>query len=182
MICDITKDMIIKSFEIFKYSDISFSINLTQKDILDKNLLDFIKNNSIFYNIKLSNVTFEILENLTLSEDDSKIRNMISQLKENGCEIAIDDFGSENSNFSRLLYLQSDYIKIDGLFIKNCDIEIEKQKIIKAIVELSKALGMKCVAEFVSSKKIFDTIKSLGVDYAQGYYFGRPDIFRNAIN
>ena len=90
--------------------------------------------------------------------------------------------GSENSNFSRLLYLQSDYIKIDGLFIKNCDIEIEKQKIIKAIVELSKALGMKCVAEFVSSKKIFDTIKSLGVDYAQGYYFGRPDIFRNAIN
>jgi EAL domain-containing protein (putative c-di-GMP-specific phosphodiesterase class I)/CheY-like chemotaxis protein len=177
MICDITKDMIIKSFEVFKNTDIKFSINLTQKDILDKNLLDFIKNNAVFYNINLSNVTFEILENLTLAEDDTKIKNMISSLKENGCKIAIDDFGSENSNFSRLLSLHADYIKIDGIFIKNCDKEIEKQKIIKAIVELSKTLEIKCVAEFVSSKEIFDTIKSLGVDYAQGYYFGKPDVF-----
>lgn len=175
MLCDITKDMIIKSFEIFKSSNIRFSINLTQKDILDRNLLSFIKNNAVFYNINLSNVTFEILENLTLAEDDTKIRTVISSLKQNGCEIAIDDFGSENSNFSRLLSLQSDYIKIDGLFIKNCDKEIEKQKIIKAIVELSRTLGIKCVAEFVSSKEIFDTIKSLGVDFAQGYYFGEPN-------
>lgn len=96
-------------------------------------------------------------------------------MKNEGSQVAIDDFGSENSNFSRLLSLQADFLKIDGLFIKNCDKEIEKQQIIKAIVGLGKTLGIKCVAEFVSSKEIFETIKSLGVDYAQEYYFGKPE-------
>ena len=174
LICNITRIMIEKSFETFANTDIKFSINLTQKDILDDTLVYFIKQNATQYKINLSNVTFEILENLTLADDDVRIGEMISRLKGKGSQIAIDDFGSENSNFSRLLSLQSDFIKIDGIFIKNCDTQIEKQKIIKAIVDLSKALGIKCVAEFVSSKEIFETIKILGVDYAQGYYFGKP--------
>lgn len=174
MLANVTKDMIMRSFEFFANSNIKFSINLTQRDILDDTMLDFIVKNGLENSINLSNVTFEILENLTLSSDDVKIRNMLTALKQLGCEIAIDDFGSENSNFSRLLSLQSDFIKIDGLFIKDCDREPEKQMIIKAIVNLAKAFDMKTVAEFVSSKEIFETIKGLGIDYAQGYYFGKP--------
>lgn len=176
MMADITKQMISKTFEVFKNTDIEFSINLTQRDVLDETLFDFIKTKATQYKINLSNVTFEILENLTLVDNETEIKKMITSLKNEGCKIAIDDFGSENSNFSRLLSLQSDFLKIDGLFIKECDTQIKKQQIIRAIVGLAKTLGIKCVAEFVSSKEIFETIKLLGVDYAQGYYFGKPEI------
>lgn len=175
MMADITQQMISRVFEIFEGTNTEFSINLTQRDILDETLLDFIKTNEKKYNINLSNVTFEILESLTLVDNETKIIEMITRLKNEGSKIAIDDFGSENSNFSRLLSLQSDFLKIDGLFIQDCDSKIEKQQIIKAIVELAKTLKIKCVAEFVSSKEIFETIKLLGVDYAQGYYFGKPE-------
>ncbi|NWF67336.1 MAG: EAL domain-containing protein, partial [Campylobacterales bacterium] len=175
MLGHVTKSIIIDSFKSFANSDIHFSINLTQRDVLDDTMVDFINAQASKYSINLSNVTFEILENLTLSNDDIKIRDMITMLKKSGSLIAIDDFGSENSNFSRLLSLQSDFIKIDGMFIQNCDKQTEKQTIIKAIVELAKALDMKTVAEFVSSKEIYDMVKTLGVDYAQGYYFGKPE-------
>lgn len=175
MMENITKQMISKTFEVLGDTDTEFSINLTQSDILDETLLEFIKTNAKQYKIDLSNVTFEILENLTLVDNEPKIKEMITRLKNEGSQIAIDDFGSENSNFSRLLSLQSDFLKIDGLFIQDCDTQIEKQQIIRAIVGLAKTLGIKCVAEFVSSKEIFETIKFLGVDYAQGYYFGKPE-------
>lgn len=127
------------------------------------------------HGINPKNVTFEVLENLTLSNESDMVNKTIGLVKDYGCDIAIDDFGSENSNFSRLLSLRSDYIKIDAAFVKGCDQDLEKQKIIGAIVQLTKRLGIKSVAEYVSSEPIYETIKHLGVDYAQGYLFGKPE-------
>lgn len=175
LLTSVTKSMINKSFEYFSGKDIKFSINITERDIMDGYLVEFIKLKAERHGIDPKNVTFEVLENLTLSKDGDLVNKTIGLVKDYGCDIAIDDFGSENSNFSRLLSLQSDYIKIDGAFVRDCDTDLEKQKIIDAIVQLTKRLGIKSVAEFVSNESIFETIKRLGVDYAQGYLFGKPE-------
>jgi len=175
LLTSVTKSMINKSFEYFADKNIKFSINITEHDIMDGYLVEFIKLKAERHGIDPKNVTFEILENLTLSKDGDLVNSTIGLVKDYGYDIAIDDFGSENSNFSRLLSLRSDYIKIDGAFVRDCDTDLEKQKIIDAIVQLTKRLGIKSVAEFVSTEAIFETIKHLGVDYAQGYLFGKPE-------
>lgn len=174
LLTSITKSMISKTFKQFSNQDIPFSINITQRDIKDGYLMDFIKRKVILHNINPNNITFEVLENITLSNKGNMINKTLSLIKEYGCHLAIDDFGSENANFGRLLSLNSDYLKIDGMFITGCDTNQEKRQIIKAIVGLAKNLDIKTIAEYVSSESIFNTIRDLGVDYAQGYYFGKP--------
>lgn len=175
LLTSVTKSMINKSFQYFSQKDVKFSINITERDILDGYLVNFIKMKADRYKIDLNNVTFEILENLTISKESDLVNQTIAQIKEFGCDIAIDDFGSEKSNFSRILSLRSDFIKIDGAFVRDCDKDFEKQKIIDAIVQLAKRLGIKSIAEFVSTEEIFETVKRLGVDYVQGYLFGKPE-------
>ncbi|MFP4487258.1 MAG: EAL domain-containing protein, partial [Campylobacterales bacterium] len=175
LLTTITKSMINRTFQCFSNSEIMFSINITEDDLIDGYLPEFIEYKAKKYNITPSNVTFEILENLTISKDSTTISDTLKKLHNNGYKIAIDDFGSDRSNFSRFLSIKSDYIKIDGVFVQGCDSSIEKQQIIDAIVQLAKRLEIKTIAEFVSTKEIFETIKKLGVDYAQGYYFGRPE-------
>ncbi len=175
LLTSVTKSMISNYFHYFAGKNTRFSINITERDIMDGYLLEFIKFKAQRYGIDPRNVTLVILEIITLSHASDLITGTIGLVKDYGCDIAIDDFGSENSNFSRLLSLQSDYLKIDGSFVHNCDKDLEKQKIIDAIVQLARRLGIKSVAEFVSSESIFNTIKALGVDYAQGYLFGKPE-------
>jgi PAS domain S-box-containing protein/diguanylate cyclase (GGDEF)-like protein len=174
LLTSVTKSMINKTFTQFSGSDTRFSINITERDILDGYLLDFVRNKADRFNVDPKNVTFEILENLTLSSDGDKVTSTLALVKDYGYNIAIDDFGSENSNFGRILSLRSDYLKIDGMFIKDCDTNPEKRQIIDAIVQLAKKLEIKTIAEYVSSESIFNVIEGLGVDYAQGYYFGKP--------
>jgi c-di-GMP phosphodiesterase len=176
-----TKAIINKTFEHFSGTNTMFSINITERDIMDGYLIDFIKAKVKRYRINPNNVTFEVLENLTLSQEGDMVTKTIGLIKNYGCHIAIDDFGSENSNFGRLLSLQSDYLKIDGLFIRGCDQDENKQKIISAIVELSKRLDIMTIAEYVESESIFQTIKKLGVNYAQGYLFGKPEALPQKI-
>lgn len=170
----LTKMMINKTFEHFGNTHERFSINITEQDLKDGYILEFLKLKAKKYNIDLKQVTFEILENLTIKDGKDLIRDRLLELKKLGCHLAIDDFGSDRSNFARILSLKCDYLKIDGVFIRGCDEDSQKREIIEAIVQLAKKLGIKTVAEYVSSKSIFETIKELGVDYAQGYYFGMP--------
>ena len=99
----------------------------------------------------------------------------IIEIKKFGCQIAIDDFGTGYSNFEYLMKLKVDYIKIDASMIKNIDTSKESKMITETIVDFAKKFGIKTIAEFVYSKSIFDKVNSIGVDYAQGYYFGKPE-------
>ncbi|MEA1919743.1 MAG: EAL domain-containing protein [Campylobacterota bacterium] len=177
LMTSITKSMIEKTFKQFSGTATRFSINITERDIIDGYLVEFIKHKLKKYEINPSYVTFEVLENLTLAQEGDLVSSTIALVKDYGCNIAIDDFGSENSNFGRILSLQSDYLKIDGLFIKDCDTDEEKQKIIDAIVQLAKRLKIKTIAEYVSSEAIFEVVKEIGVDYAQGFLFGKAEQF-----
>ena len=92
-----------------------------------------------------------------------------------GLKIALDDFGSGYSNFSHILNLPIDYIKIDATLISNIDRDQNSKIMVETIVELAHKLHISTIAEFVSSKQILDVVKELGVDYAQGFYLGKPE-------
>ena len=170
----LTRLMINKTFAFFTDKTQEFSINLTERDLLEGYLIRFLKQKMQQYNIAPERITFEILENITVAKNSKRITQKLNRLREIGFQIAVDDFGIENSNFSRLLEINIDYIKIDGIFIRDLKDNEKNRTITRAIVNLAKTLGIKTVAEYVEDEEIYELIKECGIDYAQGYYVGKP--------
>ncbi len=171
----LTRLMINKTFAFFTDKTQEFSINLTERDLLEGYLIRFLKQKMQQYNIAPERITFEILENITVAKNSKRITQKLNRLREIGFQIAVDDFGIENSNFSRLLEINIDYIKIDGIFIRDLKDNEKNRTITRAIVNLAKTLGIKTVAEYVEDEEIYELIKECGIDYAQGYYVGKPE-------
>jgi len=168
----ITKIMIKKAFQTFSNSHYEFSINLSIEDITDYNLFGYIKSMLAIY--PLSNrVCFEILETEKI-ENYQVIADFVSEVRELGCKVSIDDFGSGYSNFSHLLNLNFDYLKIDASLIKDIHKDKHKQIIVKTIVTFAQELGIKTIGEFVESKQVYDYVTDMGISYSQGYYFSPP--------
>ena len=168
----ITKVMIKKSFQTFSNKSYEFSINLSIEDITDYNLFDYIKNMLSIYPLA-DRVCFELLETEKI-EDYKVIADFVSEVRALGCKVSIDDFGSGYSNFSHLLNLNFDYLKIDASLIKNIHTDINKQIVVKTIVTFAQELGIKTIGEFVESKEIYEHITKMGITYSQGYYFSPP--------
>jgi len=168
----ITKNILLKSFEFFKDKDYEFSINLSIEDIINKNTSQFILDNlKEFPNP--SRVVFEILETEKIENYD-ELKEFINLVKEFGCQIAIDDFGSGYSNFAHILELNIDYLKIDSSLVKYVSTDENSKKITQTIINFAKELNMKTIAEFVEDKESLDLLEKMGVDYIQGYYIGKP--------
>lgn len=168
----ITKIMIKKSFQAFANTHYEFSINLSIEDITDYNLFGYIKSMLDIYPLA-NRVCFELLETERI-EDYQVISNFVSEVRELGCKVSIDDFGSGYSNFSHLLNLKFDYLKIDASLIKDIHLDRHKQIIVKTIVTFANELSIKTIGEFVESKEVYDFITDLGITYSQGYYFSPP--------
>lgn len=166
---DITKTVIEQSFEMFKDKDIEFSINLSIDDILEPKISEFIIIMLERYDIG-SKIVFEIVESEYIEKFEDAM-SFITKVKKYNCKIAIDDFGTGYSNFEYLIKLKADYLKIDGSLIKNINKDNNAYLVVSTIVDFSKKLGMKTIAEFVENDEIFDIVKALGVDYSQGYKF-----------
>jgi EAL domain-containing protein (putative c-di-GMP-specific phosphodiesterase class I) len=180
---EITKKVIQKSFEFFEGKSIEFSINLSISDILEKEVVDFLIQKIYEYDIGYF-LTIEITESEGIDNFEEVI-SFIKIVKNLGVKIAIDDFGTGYSNFSYLVKLQADFIKIDGSIIQDINKSKTAKAVIEAIVFFSKKVGMKTVAEFVSSKDIFKACKELEIDYFQGYLFDEPkniDSLKEFIN
>lgn len=177
LINEITKMIILSSFEYFenKTDEFALSINLSEKDLNNYDFINFIKDALKRFNIKPERITLEILENITFLEGNEKIIQKIIELQELGFKLAIDDFGSDNSNFSRLLNINIDYIKFDAIFIKNINKNERNKIIVKSMVSMAKVLNIKTIAEFVENEEILDIVKECGIDYAQGYFIGKPN-------
>lgn len=169
----VTKSVIEQSFKKFSNTDYEFSINITSTDLhldyLEEQLLKCAKK----YGINPSKVSLEILEDIN-TLNTPEILTQLNSLRYHGFKISIDDFGSQSSNFSRLLEFSPDYIKIDGSFIKNILTDKNSLIIVEAIVLLCKKSNIKTIAEFVHSAEVQAKVEELGVDYSQGYYFGEP--------
>ena len=173
MIPEITRIMIDKTFDAFKDNNFHFSINISEYDLNDEYLLDYLKEKTNEYNLKPSRVIIEVLEGVSANGVEHGIKQL-NALKEYGFSIAIDDFGTENSNFERVHNMNIDFIKIDGSFIKNIDTNEKSYNIAKTITEFAKSIGAKVIAEYVHSKEVLDKVNELGIEYTQGYYFAEP--------
>ncbi len=168
----ITKIVIDNACTTFKNSSYDFSINLSTEDILDSNISNYLKTK--LGEADLANrAILEILETEGFENYDM-VSQFIQEMKEMGCRIAIDDFGSGYSNYERLLNLHVDYLKIDGSIIKRITTDEVSLTIVEAIIAVSSKLGIKTVAEFVFDEETAKLATSLGVDYLQGFYFSEP--------
>jgi len=169
---EITKTVISKACKTFAKRSEKFSINLSIEDILNVSTIEFLIQETKKYNLE-KQLVVEILESEGIDNYEFVI-NVIENLKTNGVEIAIDDFGTGYSNFAYLISLDINTLKIDGSLIKDIDTNPSSKVIVKSIVSFAKELNIITVAEFVSSKEIYEVIKEIGVDLAQGYYFSEP--------
>jgi EAL domain-containing protein (putative c-di-GMP-specific phosphodiesterase class I) len=168
----LTKIVIDKSFDYFDHSDYKFSINLSAEDIVDKNTRHYIYKKLEQYP-NSSHVIFEIVESECIENYD-EVRDFISNCKQYGIEIAIDDLGTGFSNFMNLSKLDVDIIKIDGSIIQLVLGENTAAQVTETIVDFANKVGVKTVAEFVSDKDIFLKINTLGISFSQGYYVSKP--------
>jgi len=176
----ITQQVISLSFEVFsQIPEKQFSINISAEDILHKETVDFLESQIKSYNIG-NRLILEIVESEGIDSFD-EIIDFITAMKALGCTIAIDDFGTGYSNFSYLMKLKVDYIKVDGSLIKDIDHDPNSQIICETILSFSKALDMHTVAEFVHSEAVLDYVKHLGFDYLQGYHLGEPSPIQNLL-
>ena len=168
----LTRIMLEKTFHAFKNSHYEFSINLLLEDIDNEDT-----RNLIFEKLKESKnpnkVVFEIVESEGIEKFD-EVSKFIDKVKEMGAKVAIDDFGTGYSNFSYLMKLNVDYIKIDGSIIKDVQKDKSAEVVAKTIVTFAKELGIRTIAEFVSEEEIYNKVKSIDIDFSQGYYFSEP--------
>lgn len=155
------------------HKDCVFSVNLALEDMNSPDFLMWFMERIAYYKVE-GLVVAEITEQESVEGFES-VNHFIARIKEIGVKIALDDFGSGYSNFSILMKLQIDYLKIDGSLIKNIDKDKNAQIIVKTIVQFAKDLGIKTIAEFVCSKEIYAVVKDMGIDYAQGYFVGKPE-------
>jgi len=168
-----TQFVIESACKMFSDTEYEFSINITKDDLFMGYLEDFLLKNCKKYNIIPSRIVLEILEDIS-SLNEENIIEQLESLKMNGFQVAIDDFGAENSNFSRLLEFKPDYLKIDGAFIKNIVSDRSSRLITEAITHICKESGIKVIAEYIHNEEVQKLIEELGIEYSQGYYIGAP--------
>jgi len=153
--------------------EIRFSVNLSAQSLTDPEVLRSIPFFIKKYNLQADALTFEVTETAAIS-DISVASSFLIDLQKLGCLTSIDDFGSGMASFAYLRELSVDIVKIDGRFVKNLTNSDVDQSMVKAMNDISHALGKKTVAEFVEDKRHFELIREIGIDYAQGYYFDKP--------
>jgi diguanylate cyclase (GGDEF)-like protein len=170
---EMTRQIIEKSFAVMASNSYDFSVNITSHELQEKDFVEFVAARLKHYGIAPKRLVIEVLEGISLQHGDVMIERL-NTLKELGCGLSIDDFGTEGSNFSRLMELNVDYIKIDGIFIKKLDVDEKSRMITRAIVAFAKSIGCKTVAEFVHNEAVWHEVQGMGVDYSQGYWIGAP--------
>ena len=166
-----SKQMMQKVFNVYSKNDVKISINITYENIMSNSMVEYIQNRLDKYGG--SGVTFEIVESEEI-KDYKLVEEFVVMIKSYGCKISIDDFGSGYSNFTNILLLNIDFIKIDGTLIEKLNKDENVLNIVKALLEFTKNSNMKTIAEYVSDEKIAKTVKKLGIDYSQGYYYSEP--------
>ena len=168
----IAKEMVKQSLSIFTSRNEKISINLLPNDLFNSSIINLLVEYIEEFG-SAEKIVIEITEQESI-EDYEKVLKVIKMLRELGVLIAIDDFGSGYANYSHILTIKPDYIKIDGSLIQNILTNDESKILVKSIIHFAKDLNITTVAEYVENENIFELLKGYGVDEFQGYYFGKP--------
>lgn len=166
-----TRQMMQKVFNIYDKNEIDISFNLAFENINSETMVNYIKNRLDKYGG--DGITFEILESEDIL-DYNVIEKFITMVKSYGCKVSIDDFGSGYSNFTNIIKLDIDYIKLDGSLIEKLNTDENVRHMINGLLVYAKNANIKTIAEFVSSRELSDTVRALGINYMQGYYYSEP--------
>jgi len=149
------------------------SVNLSGLSLSDESMLSFITCAFEKYSIPTSKICFEITETAAIGSLKNATK-FIQHLRGMGSSFSLDDFGSGLSSFAYLKNLPVDFLKIDGLFVKDILHDQVDLAMVRSINEVGHVMGKKTIAEFVENKEIFELLNQLGVDYAQGYGIAKP--------
>lgn len=156
-----------------KDPNITLAINLSARAFENDVLTDVLAATIQRYRIDPRKLIFELTETAAIA-DTVNTRRLMSRLRDIGCLFALDDFGVGFTSFHYLTELPVDIVKIDGSFIREIDRNPTSRLIVEALIQITKSLGIATVAEFVESAAILSTLRTLGVDMAQGFHIGRP--------
>jgi len=156
------------------------SINLSALTLRENDFADFVQVQLETFELQGDRFCFEITETEALNNFETT-RVLMDRLHSFGCKIALDDFGSGFSSFAYLLELPFDYLKIDGLFVRDLDVCQVHASMVKSIVQLAHILKKPVVAEYVENKEIAQALTDMGVEWGQGYYFHRPEPVIQAV-
>lgn len=160
--------------------DFSLAINLSGQSINEDDFLQFVIDEIHQSGIDASRLCFEITETAAVNNLTHAVF-FIETLKKYKCRFSLDDFGTGVSSFEYLKRLPVDYLKIDGVFIKQMHESIVDQAMVKAINEVAEVMGMQTIAEFVENEAIYTVLQKIGVNFAQGYWFSKPEPIENMI-
>lgn len=154
-----------------------FSVNLSGRSIGDQRLSDAIAESLREHAVKPSNIVFEFTETAAFTSL-AHAKEFILWLRGLGFQTALDDFGAGYSSFVYLRELVTDYVKLDGSLVRNIDSDPMNLAVVRAMSDVSRALGRRLIAEFVENADIAARLHEVGVILAQGYHFGRPEPWR----
>lgn len=149
------------------------SINLCAASICDERLFDFIVREQVRCGLRASQICFEITETSAITQF-TKAFQLIEKLRAVGFRFALDDFGTGTSSFAYLKALPVDYVKIDGIFVRDILSNRVNCAMVEAIHHVAHVMGSRTVAEFVENTAILERLREIGVDFAQGYGIGKP--------
>ncbi len=169
----ITRIVVDKGLAKIAGTNLTLSINITEDDLLQEFLEEYLTAKTSEYDVDPQQVVLEILEGISATGKNNHIAQL-SRLKQLGYKLAIDDFGTEYSNFERIVELHVDIVKIDAKYIKHIDTDSKSYEITRAIVFFARNAGIKTVAEFVHNEAVQHVVESLGIDFSQGYLFSEP--------
>ncbi len=163
--------------ELRKHPALSLAINISGMTATDQSWL-----RALMAAVKAtpevaSRLVVEITETAALHDIEETAR-FVAAVRDFGCRVAIDDFGAGFTSFRHLKSLTVDLVKIDGSFVRDLAVNVDNQLFIRNLMSLAEAFGLRTVAEFVENRNDAEFLIRAGVDYLQGYYFGRPDFRR----
>lgn len=148
-------------------------INLSPKSLILKEFVPMVIGLARKYDIQHDHVVFEITERETV-KNMTLLEHFVLDLKMEGFKFAIDDFGSGFSSFQYIRRLPIDFVKIEGMFVRNMLKDPKDMAFVKTLSILAAEFGIKTIAEYIEDENLLEAAHSLGIDYAQGYHTGRP--------
>ncbi len=157
----------------------SCAINLSGQSFAEAKLYDFIIRQQEVSGVPPQKICFEIAERAVLANVEMA-REGITRLREKGFRFALDDFGTGFGSFEYLKELPIDYVKLDGALIRDIAKNSVSLATVHAINHIARAVGIKVIAEYVEDEQTVDALKSASVNYAQGYWLGKPHFFSRA--
>ena len=150
-----------------------FAINLSGQSICDNSFLNFVIGEFARTCVPMTAICFEVTESTAIL-NMKRAKQFMSVLRDKGCWFSLDDFGSGLSSFSYLKTLPIDFLKIDGQFVREIAEDPVSNAMVAAINQMSHAMGLKTIAEYVENRAIETQLSSLGIDYGQGFGIEKP--------